>query len=136
MRWLRSFLRSADPSNVVQIVDRFVPHVAAKHLKVMKAISTERSFERIEEQRVDLPVPQVAQYAPQRRTKKNRKKPVIFVSVSNMGQSDFVALLVDSDVHISTDGMWDASDSVVNGGDSISPQWQVHVARILDRYVA
>ena len=91
----------------MHFVDRFVPHVAAKHLKVMKAISTERSFERM-----------------------------ILVSVSNLGQSDFVALLVDSDVHISTDAMWDASDSVVNGGDSISPQWQVHVARILDPYFA
>ena len=117
-----------------QIVDRTVPHVAAKILEVVKAIPTERSSEGIVEQRFDLLVPQVAQCAPQRRKKKNRKKPEILVSVSDTDQNNFVAVLVDSDVHFASDSMWDAIDSVVCGGDSILPQQQVQVAHILDRF--
>ena len=105
--------------------------------EVVKVIPTELSSERIVEQRVDLPVPQAAQCAPQRRKKKNRKKPEVLMPVSAMDLDDFVASLVDSDVHISSDVMWDAIDMVVpSGGGCISPQQQVQVAHIPDRHVA
>ena len=93
---------------VAQAGDQTVPHVAAETLEVIKATPTERSFECVVEQSVDLPVPQVVQNAPQKR----KKKPEIPLTVSATDLDDFVTLLVDKDVHISSDVMWDAIDMV------------------------
>ena len=81
-------------------------------------------------------MPHVAQYAPQGRQKKNWKKQEMLVAVSYMDLDDYAALLVDSDIHISTNAMGDAIDSVVPGGDSISQQLQMQVADVLGQYLA
>ena len=102
-----------------QVDDLPVLQVVKEFLEVIRVVPTERSSERIVEQRVDLPVPQVAQYAPMRQ-KKHRKKPTVSATApdipmpaSAMDLDDFVALLVDNDVHISSDVMWGAIDMVV-----------------------
>ena len=126
-----SVLLSHDPTRSAHTCDWMCSsswQVAAKSLEAVKDTPTERSSKCTEEQIVDRTVRHVAAYAPQRRKKKNQKKLEILVAVSYMYLDDFVALLVDSDVHMSTDAMWDAIDSVVPGGDSISPQQQVQVA--------
>ena len=77
-------------------------------------------------------MPQVAQCAPQRRKKKNRKKPEIPVSVWDMALDDFVELLVDSDVRISSDALWDAIDTVVPSGGATAGASRY----ILDRHLS
>ena len=54
-----------------------------------------------------------------------------------MDLDDFVALLLNSDEHISSGVMWDAIDMVVPCGcGCISLQQEVHVSLILDEQLA
>ena len=48
-----------------------------------------------------------------------------------MDLDDFVELLVNSDINLSTDAMWDAIDLFVPDGDSISPEQQMLVTQFL-----
>ena len=56
--------------------------------------------------------------------------------VSAMDLDDFVALLVDSDVHISSDAVWGRDRHGRSWWWRLHPQWQVQVAHIPDRLVA